>query len=346
MPEAAMTDVFQWLDGVRIGATNVYCDARRCPREAIAFVSHARAPRLSGPSDVRLITTERTRTLRALEVTPRGQAAATLVTPFGRPFALGRLRLELLPSGHVPGAAQLYVETDQSGGRRVAYCGPLNPEPSRFCETPQVRAAEALCIDAPLAPFLRRLPPRAESETALLAAVERALDAGQTPVVLAPALGASADVLALLGGAGLPLRAHPRIVAFAEAYARIGIALRVPTLKRFRGSPARGEAVVWPLESRNAPAIARLKNGRLFVAAGIALDPDCAARLRVDAAFALADHGDLPSLIAHARAAEARAVWLTSGFSDEVARAFAEEHIVAFPLSPRRAMQQMTLFPP
>jgi hypothetical protein len=208
-----------------------------------------------------------------------------------------------------------------------------------------VRAADALCVDAPLLPLLRRLPPRAESEAALLGAVERTLDAQLTPVVLAPALGAAVDVLALLGAAGLPMRAHPRIVAFAETYARIGVALRLPTLKRFRGSPARGEAVVWPLESRAAPAVSRLKNARLFVAAGVALDPDCAARLRVDAAFALADHADLPSLIAHARAAEAQAIWLTSGYSEEVGRAFAQAGVTAHPLSPRRAMQQMTLFP-
>ena len=76
-----------------------------------------------------------------------------------------------------------------------------------------------------------------------------------------------------------------------------------------------------------------------------ALDPDCAARLRADAAFAFADHADLPSLIAHARAAEAASVWLTSGYTDEVARAFGQAGISAYPLSPRRAMQQMTLFP-
>ena len=90
-----------------------------------------------------------------------------LVTPFGRPFALGRLRLELLPSGHVPGAAQLYVELRTAAARRVAYCGPLNPAPGRFAEAPQVRAAEALCIEAPLAACGRKLPPRAEVEAQL-----------------------------------------------------------------------------------------------------------------------------------------------------------------------------------
>src|SRR5262249_52021698 len=117
-------------------------------------------------------------------------------------------RLELLPSGHVPGAAQLYVDVD---GRRVAFCGPLNPSPGRFAEAPQVRAADALCVEAPLAASGRRLPPRAEAEAQLVAAVERALDDAVTPVVLAPALGAAQDVVALLAAAALPVRVHTRI---------------------------------------------------------------------------------------------------------------------------------------
>lgn len=339
------TDAFLWADGVRIAGTDLFCDARRCPAAATAFVSHAGAPRLS--PEVRLITTERTRALRQPRTpTSRGGRTTppgpTLVTPFGRPFALGRLRLELLPSGHAPGAAQLCVEVD---GRRVAYCGPLNPSPGRFAEAPQVRAADALCIDAPLAIYARKLPPRAEAEAALLAAVERARDDGATPVVLAPAFGAAADVVALLAGAALPLRLHARIAGWLDAYAHIGLTLPAPALvRRFRGSPARDEVVVWPLDERHAAAIGRLRAARLFAATGLALDPDAAARLRVEAAFALADHGDLPSLVAHARAAGARDVWLRGALSDGVASAFAAAGVTAHPLSGRRPMQQMALF--
>ncbi len=345
---------FAWADGVRIVGTNIWCDARRCPAEATLFVSHAQAPRLRGGAEVRLLTTERTRALRAARVAktrdradarPRVQARAELVTPFGRPFALGRLRLELLPSGHLPGAAQLYVELD---GRRVAFCGPLNPAPGRFAEAPQVRAAEALCLEAPLAACGLKLPPRAEAEAQLVAAVERALADGVTPVVLAPALGAAQDVVALLAAAALPLRVHARIAGWVDAYARIGLPLATAQgremVRRFRGSPARGEVVVWPLEDRHAAAIGRLRTARLFAATGLAIEPDAAQRLRVDAAFAVADHGDLPSLVAHARAAEARDVWLTSGFSDAAVRAFAAAGIAAHALWARSPMQQMTLF--
>jgi putative mRNA 3-end processing factor len=343
LPPAPIADAFVWSDGVRVAGTDIHCDARRCPAEATAFVSHARAPRLRGGADVRLVTTERTRLLRAVEVAPRGQAAATLVTPFGRPFALGRLRIELLPSGHAPGAAQLYVELD---GRRVGYLGPINPQPSRFAEPLQVRAADAICVEAPLAVYGRKLPPRAEAEAALAAAVTRALDDGATPVVLASPPGA-VEIVAQLVAAGLPLRLHPRLVAWLEGYARCGLPLRAPegSIRPFRGSPARGEVVVWPLEARNAPAIGRLRSARLLAATGAALDPDLPAKLRVDAAFALADHGDLPSLVAHAVAAEARDVWLTSGYGEEPARAFAAAGIRLHALQPHRAMQQMALFP-
>ena len=190
----------------------------------------------------------------------------------------------------------------------------------------------------------RRAP---RSRRSCVAAVERALDDGVTPVVLAPALGAAEDVVALLGAAALPLRVHPRIAAWhrrLRARRPAACRRRRALVRRFRGSPAKGEVVVWPLEDRNAPAIGRLRTARLFAATGLALEPDAAARLRVEAAFALADHGDLPSLVAHARAAEARDVWLTSGLSDAAARAFAAAGMRAHALAAHRPMQQMALF--
>jgi hypothetical protein len=111
-----------------------------------------------------------------------------------------------------------------------------------------------------------------------------------------------------------------------------------------RGTPSRGEVILWPLEDRHAAAIQQLRQARLLVAAGVALDPDAVTWLDVDGAFPLADHGDLPSLVAHARAAEARDVWLTSEVNDRVARAFAAARIRVHALGVRRPMEQMALF--
>jgi hypothetical protein len=165
-------------------------------------------------------------------------------------------------------------------------------------------------------------------------------------VVLAPALGGAQELVALFAAAALPVRVHARIAAWIDVYERIGLKVRATPgeVRKFRGTPGRGEVVVWPLEDRNAAAIGRLRIARLFAATGAALEPDAAARLRVDGAFALSDHGDLPSLVAHARAAEARDVWLTGGFSEAAARAFAAFGIRAHALAAHRPMQQMALF--
>jgi hypothetical protein len=72
---------------------------------------------------------------------PGGDA---LVPRFGRPFALGRARLELLPAGGIPGAAELLVEL---GGWRGLYAGELARQAGG--EPVQVRACDALVVDAP-----------------------------------------------------------------------------------------------------------------------------------------------------------------------------------------------------
>ena len=173
---------------------------------------------------------------------------------------------------------------------------------------------------------------------------------GSTPVVLAPALGAAQDVVALLAAAALPLRVHARIAGWVDAYARIGLPLAtapgprdgaaVPRLAgagRGGGVAARG--------SSTPPPSAACAPRACSPPPGWRSSPTPRQRLRVDAAFAVADHGDLPSLVAHARAAEARDVWLTSGFSDAaVARFRRRRHRRARALGPQPAMQQMTLF--
>jgi hypothetical protein len=139
----------------------------------------------------------------------------------------------------------------------------------------------------------------------------------------------------------MAVRAHPRVAAVLRAYARLGVAAVGRAPRRFRGTPARGEVLLWPAEARASHAVTRLRGARLFYAGSEAAAPDAAARLRVERAFPLADHGDLPSLIAHARAAGAKEVYLTRGCDDEVARAFARAGLRARPLGPP---EQMTLF--
>src|SRR5690349_11643258 len=99
---------FSHRAGVRITGTHLTCDAAGSA-EDLVFLSHAQAIGALGPRRLplrragrqELLATDQTLTLLG----PAGQTLRkhALPAPFGRPFVLGGLRVELLASGHLPG---------------------------------------------------------------------------------------------------------------------------------------------------------------------------------------------------------------------------------------------------
>src|SRR5262245_42452715 len=169
----------RWSGGVHIAGTRIWCDAQRAG--GVCFLSGADLP-LRGRGKV--ITTERTAQLLGIDA---------LVTPYARPFAMGRARLELLPAGRLPGSAQLRVALD---GRAVIYAGRVSLQPSRLAEPAQVRGGDELVLDAPFAS--QTLPARAEAEERFLGAVRAVLDAGETALVTAAREWMALEAAALL----------------------------------------------------------------------------------------------------------------------------------------------------
>jgi hypothetical protein len=134
--------------GPGAGAVSIWCDAARS--RAVCFLSRADAAFGRGGPE-RLIATAQTIALRRALGAP---VAHALVPRYGRPFAIGRARLELVPSGSLPGAAQLLIELDrepagEKGVWRGLYAGTLSPRPLAGAEPLQVRACDELVVDAP-----------------------------------------------------------------------------------------------------------------------------------------------------------------------------------------------------
>jgi hypothetical protein len=140
--------------------TSIWCDAARA--RGVSFLSRADVSLGSqrrAVSVAQAISSERTASMRRALGLPGGDA---LVPRFGRPFALGRARLELLPAGGIAGASQLLVEL---GDWRGLYAGELAT--SVGGEARQVRACDVLVVDAPEAGGVRDEP------DALTAAVKK-----------------------------------------------------------------------------------------------------------------------------------------------------------------------------
>jgi hypothetical protein len=232
--------------GVRIAGTVIACDA--AAGTELLFLSHAPAfgvharralPRLAGARR-QLLTTELTLSLLG-PVGDRLKAHA-LPAAYGRPFSLGDLRLEMFPSGFMPGAASLLCE---HRGRRIVYAGPVASGEG------EARAADALCVDATFGAEAFTFPARAQALAEVGRAVRDVLARGAAPVVLIDPVAIAVDVADALAADRIGLCAHRSIVQAAIAYRRAG--LPAPPLQRFAGKLGPGEALLWPAHER-APA--------------------------------------------------------------------------------------------
>ena len=247
-------NAFLYRAGVRLAGTVVACDA--AAGGDLVFLSHAavlgargrRALPHVGGSRRQILATEATLALLG----PFGERlrAQTLVVPFGRPFALGDLRLEIFPSGFMPGAASLLCERD---GRRIVYSGPVG-RVEQVGEVDldgraELRAADALCIDARFAAREIVFPERAVAEESLRRiACDRS--AGGAPLFLIEPPSLAPVIARILGAAGVPLRAHRTILDAVAAFRQVDPRSSYPPVQRFAGRLAENEALLWPADAR------------------------------------------------------------------------------------------------
>jgi len=332
---------FVYRAGIGLTGTHITCDATGFASDLI-FLSHARALAPRGPAALsgaragrrQIVTTEQT--LRLLGDAGEKLRPRTLPAAFGRPFNLGDLRIEVVPTGYLPGAAGLLSEND---GCRIFYLGAFCPEPLLAgVEASEVRRADAICVDATFGDPRLVFPPRQETIAAVRAFAKATLGEGQTPVLLASPFGALPAIALDLAQAGLALRAHPRIAAVFSRLRNVCASLPAPA--RFAGRVAKHEILLWPPEARDAANLVALDNLRLALVSGSATDPGVLARMRVPHGFALTNLPSATEILATIESTGAKEVALFHDGAERLAALLRERGLDAYALGPPR---QMTL---
>src|SRR6185503_7499893 len=108
------------------------------------------------------------------------------------------------------------------------------------------------------------------------------------------------------------LRVHGSIYDVAKIYKELGISL--PGSRRFAGTPARDEVVIFPPILRKHAAIRKLRKSQTALVSGSAADAGFAFRHRVDHAFVLSDCADYEELVNFIIETGAHEVYLSSGY--------------------------------
>ena len=318
----------EYLQGIHLVDSVLWMDA---PRQVdLSFISHAHVDRVLAHGKV--LTTEATARLA-----PKLQEGSkTLISPFHRRIALGGLDLEIHPAGHILGSAQLRVTRD---GRRLVYTGHHNLQATRTAEQARVLSCDVLVLDSRYGSSRMRFPPRQQVEEDILSWIGQTLDDRAQPVLLGRPLGTAQEIASLLGASGFSIRVHRSIYEYCKVYH--GLGMKLPGVKRFRGTPGRDEVVIFPRQLVRSRAVEKLPRARLALVSGLAAVPEAAQRLKVDRAFALSSLADHPELVRYARESGAKKIYVVGAQAEALATDLRGQGLRAWPLRPP---QQLDLF--
>lgn len=314
---------FRYAGGLHLPGLDLWLDPPA--RRELAVVTHGHTDHCRACHDVAIATPVTAALYRQRFAGTRARARLDVVElPFGQPLDLEDYRIELFPSGHVLGAAQVLVT--MPGGRRLVYTGDLQLRASRCAEPAEVRSCDDLVIECTFGEPRYRFPDSAEVEAALARLLDEWLGRGYLPVVAAYALGKAQEAVQLLHELGFAVAADRTIICYADVYRRYGCALG--PIAVWPAAPdmidlADGRGAVLVLSPQQARQLRRQGRAslagepprpvRAVLLSGWALHPGAAVRSGVDAALPLSDHADFPALLRYVEQAAPQRVFTVHG---------------------------------
>jgi hypothetical protein len=310
----------EYLQGIHVVDSILWLDA---PRLAdLCFVSHAQQ-KFTGPHR-KILLSEKTAALLG----DLGKTRA-LISPFYRRFSIGGLDLELSPSGYMLGAAQLCVTRDN---HRLVYTGDFLLDPSHTTESARVIETDALVMKATCIGHEQTTPPRAEVEQEIVDWARRQLESNLRPVLFTMEAGQSQELVAILGEAGLGVRAHRTICALSKKYVSLGVQMTPP--RRYTPNAGLGDVILYPWRLRRSRAIAKLERARTALVGGRAVIEQAKIGSEVDVIFGLCEQADYRALVRYAQESGAGKIYLLGPGAGELAEEFRRMGMKAWTLRP------------
>jgi len=313
--------------GVYLPEEDLWLDPR--DRKPFAFVSHAHSDHIA-PHD-EIIVSERT--ARLMQARMPG-ARNEHVVAFGERRRIRGLDLMLLPAGHIFGSAQFYLET---GNGSLLYTGDFKLRPGRSAEPPEWRHAETLIMETTYGLPRYRLPPTDEVIGQIVAFCRDALEAGAVPVLLGYSLGKAQEILCSLAGAGLQPMLHGSVHRMTRIYEQFGQSFC--EYERYKADEVAGKVLICPPSANRSRMLEKIRDKRVAMISGWAVDPNAVYRYQVDAAFPLSDHADYTDLLRYVELVQPQRVLTLHGFAAEFARDLRDRGVEAWALSEANQME-------
>lgn len=314
----------------RLSGTDVYFDSRRAV--PLSFVTSANVENL--PVSGKIIATPETIRLLGKKI----RSPDVLPSPYGKPFALGRHTIELIPSGHMLGAAQVVVEKD---GKRLVYAGSFKLKNAPSARHAELRRCDTLVVNCAYGSSKLVFPRPEAVMRSVLEFVNEAFFEDKTPVILVNPVGKAQDLAIFLGERNVELSLHPSIAKTLGAYGELGVG--IPDYGGIKRKHFRNKALLAPFHYRDSPVVENLERKKVAAVSGGAMENGAMVRssFRAEVAFPLTNHAGYDEILDYLSISRPEEIVLEGNFGDDLTRALRSE---GWNVKPVRNPSQLALF--
>lgn len=315
---------------IKLSGTDVYFDSPRAV--PLSFVTSANVENV--PESAKIIATPETVKILGKKI----RSSDVLSSPYGRRFTLGSHSIELIPSGHMLGAAQVVVEKD---GKRLVYAGSFklkNPPSARHAE---IRRCDTLVVNCSYgAPKLVFPRPEAVMRS-VLEFVNEAFFEDKTPVVLVNPVGKAQDLAIFLGERNVELVLHPSIAKVLGAYGELGVG--IPEHGGVRRKRFRNRVLLAPFHYRDSAVVEGLERKKVAAVSGGSMENGTLVRsaFRAEVAFPLTNHAGYDEILDYLSISRPEELVLEGNFTEQLLKTLRSD---GWNVRPVKKPSQLTLF--
>jgi Cft2 family RNA processing exonuclease len=269
--------------GIRIVGTELWLDSTRA--RPLGFISHAHGDHTARHEQV--IATPSTWRLCRDRLGPKPQS---IPLEFRKPRSMDGFSIELYPSGHILGSAQILIQN----GQRIVYTGDFRLAPGLTAERAEVPACDTLIMECTYGKPRYVFPPPEAVARRLLSFVEGALEDEKIPILFAYSMGKSQEALKLLGDRGFTVCLARQTLPVVKAYEECGVSFK--NYEPLSRGNLFGKVLLLPPYLSRSRLVQQTVHRRTAILTGWSVDKEAQYRFGVDETIPLSDHADFNEL--------------------------------------------------
>jgi putative mRNA 3-end processing factor len=291
--------------GIRIVGSELYLDAKK--KSPLSFVSHAHSDHVRRHD--RIIATPATISL----INQRHRKTNAVALEYHQPYQIDDFEIELIPSGHILGAAQILVQQD---GFKLIYTGDFKPGKNQTADPLEVRQADILIMESTFGAPEFVFPREWETLERLTKFIDKCFQSGIVPVVMGYATGKSQEALKILGDLDYQVSIHSSIAQIVAVYEQHGVEFK--NYQIYQGEDLRERVLLIPPHLARSHSVEKIWRTRKLILTGWAVQPGAKYRYNADEALVMSDHADFNQLIEFVHQVQPEKVFITHGYDSFV----------------------------